>query len=130
MLISPKYCKVQSYDDVGEDNDNDDDDDDDDEDDDDSNNSHVFFFFFFFSSSFFLLLFFSHYDIGSSNDEDLGIHVVGQRLRLGTPSTPPSSKSDNQTISQSVYKVRFENILFIIVISTTWYFWSSVNQSV
>ena len=70
------------------------------------------------------------YNVGSSNDEDLGIHVVGQRLWLGTPSTPPSSKSDNQTISQSVYKVRFENILFIIVISTTWYFWSSVNQSV
>ena len=52
MLISPKYCKVQSYEDVQKE-----------EDDDDSNNSHED-------------LHFSHHDIGSSNDEDLGIHVV------------------------------------------------------
>ena len=82
MLISPKYCKVKSYVD-------DEDDDEDvvgeDDEDDDHDNLH-----------------YSHYNIDSKDDEYLGIHVVGQRLRLGTPSTPSSSKSVNQATNQSL----------------------------
>ena len=56
-----------------------------------------------------------------NNDEDLGIHVVGQRLGLGTPSTQPSSPSPSP--------LDLTNIFFIIVIPDTWPFHhQSINQ--
>ena len=85
---------------------------------------------------------YSQYNIDSKDDEYLGIHVVGQRLSLGTPSTPSSSKSVNQSGNQSINQsikqpinclsvlLDLKNVSFIIIIPNTWLFQSSVNQSV
>ena len=92
MLISPKYCKAKSYmaddeaDEV-EDDDNEegeggvDEDHEDEDDDDDANDNDNLHFIYY------------NINVNNNCDENLGIHVVGQRLRLGTPSTPSSSKS-------------------------------------
>ena len=73
-------------------------------------------------------LHYSQYNIDSKDDEYLGIHVVGQRLRLGTPSTPSSSIS--QSLNRSSAFLDLTNVLFTITIPNTWRFQSTVNQSV
>ena len=69
MLISPKYCKAKIY--MADDEADEVEDDDNQEVEDGIDEDHE--------------------DV----DENLGIHVVGQRLRLRTPSTPSCSKSIN-----------------------------------
>ena len=104
MLISPKYCKVKNYD-HDDDEDNDDDDGHDDEDN-----------MMMMRRRMMLMRMISISAIMIStvnNDEDLGIHVVGQRLGLGTPSTQPSSPSSSPS------PLDLTNIFVIIVIPNT-----------
>ena len=101
MLISPKYCKVKNYD-HDDDEDNDDDDGHDDEDN------------MMMMRRRMMIISISAIMISTvNNDEDLGIHVVGQRLGLGTPSTQPSSPSSSPS------PLDLTNIFFIIVIPNT-----------
>ena len=101
MLISPKYCKVKNYD-HDDDEDNDDDDGHDDEDN------------MMMRRRRMMMISISAIMISTvNNDEDLGIHVVGQRLGLGTPSTQPSSPSSSPS------PLDLTNIFVIIVIPNT-----------
>ena len=101
MLISPKYCKVKNYD-HDDDEDNDDDDGHDNEDN------------MMMMRRRMMVISISAIMISTvNNDEDLGIHVVGQRLGLGTPSTQPSSPSSSPS------PLDLTNIFFIIVIPNT-----------
>ena len=98
MLISPKYCKVKNYD-HDDDEDNDDDDGHDDEDN------------MMMMRRRMRMMIISISAIMISTVNNLGIHVVGQRLGLGTPSTQPSSPSPSP--------LDLTNIFFIIVIPDT-----------
>ena len=106
MLISPKYCKVKNYD-HDDDEDNDDDDGHDDED-------NMMMMRGRMMLMRMMMISISAIMISTvNNDEDLGIHVVGQRLGLGTPSTQPSSPSSSPS------PLDLTNIFFIIVIPNT-----------
>ena len=98
MLISPKYCKVKNYD-----HDDDEDNDDDDGHDDEDNMMMMRRRMMIISISAIMI----------STVNNLGIHVVGQRLGLGTPSTQPSSPSSSPS------PLDLTNIFVIIVIPNT-----------